>query len=371
MPQTDLQGREAAMRTGKISESVLKRSVLRQIKNQNKEVLKGAGIGHDCAFLSWESHTAETAGIQKPQIGMEAVSTQTVTLPVANAAYLAVMAAANNLAAAGALPAAVMLAITLPEEAEEVLLKEIMYQAESCCSKCNIQIAGGHTEVSSAVRWPVITATAVGALQPEGQRPVTETSGGERTANERKGGRESSRASGLDVVVSKWIGMEGTSIIAEAKAAELLKRYPAQLVQMAREQADYLSIASEAAIALKSGVYAMHDVRNGGIFGALWEISRKLGVGLNIDLKKIPVRQETIEVCEFYNLNPYALLSGGMLIMLTENGQDLAEKLLSQGINGQVIGCTNDGNDRIVSNQDEIRYLEPPAPDEIYKLSFI
>lgn len=336
------------MRTGKISETILKRSVLREIKNYENVVVKGAGVGEDCAFLSWENPDSIKEADRRI-----AVSTQTVSLPISNAAFLAVIAAANNLAASGVGPAAVTLALTLPEEAEETLLKEIMRQAESCSQQLAVQIAGGHTEVSSAVRWPVITATAVGVLQTEKQYG------------------EMSPAAGLDIVVSKWVGMEGTSIIAREKEAELLKRYPADLILMAREQADYLSIAAEAAIALKSGVYAMHDVRNGGIFGALWEISRKLGVGLCVDLKKIPVRQETIEICEFYNLNPYELLSGGALIMLTQDGQGLVKELEDQGIAAAVIGSMKDGNDKIITNQDEIRYLEPPVPDEIYKLSFI
>lgn len=342
-------GRGAAMKTGKISESILKRSVLRQIKNDNKKVMKGAGIGEDCAFLSWED-SASDEGLSKVANRIMAVSTQTVTLPVENAAYLAVMAAANNLAASGAVPSAITLAITLPEKAEESLLKEIMYQAEGCCRELHIQISGGHTEVSPGVRWPIITATALGmALKRE----------------------QGQGAAGLDIVVSKWIGMEGTSIIAREKEAELKKRYPISLISTAKEQCSYLSVASEAAIALKSGVYAMHDVRSGGIFGALWEVSRKLGVGLYIDLKKIPVRQETIEVCEFYNLDPYELLSGGMLIMLTQDGQKLVENLENSGIPAFMIGSTNDGNDKIIVNQDETRYLEPPVPDEIYKLSFI
>ena len=97
------------------------------------------------------------------------------------------------------------------------------------------------------------------------------------------------RSRGLDIVMSKWIGLEGTSIIAYEKEKELTGRYPMRLILEAQRQAQYLSVAPEAAIALKSGVYAMHDIRNGGIFGALWELSQKMGVGLYIDLKKIPV----------------------------------------------------------------------------------
>ena len=62
----------------------------------------------------------------------------------------------------------------------------------------------------------------------------------------------------------------------------------------------YISVQSEAAVAVTSGVSAMHDVTEGGIFGALWEMAEASGVGLEIDLKKIPIRQETVEVCEFF-----------------------------------------------------------------------
>ena len=303
------------MKTGKISESILKRSVLKQIEKVHSEVLKGAGVGEDCAFLSWEKHDDN----KDADSGGMAVSTQTVALGISDAAFLAVMAAANNLAAAGALARTVTLAVTLPEGAEEILLRELMEQALDCCRKLKIQIVGGHTEVSRSVRQPVVTATVIGEYQ---KNAVLKDAEKEKQA---AGKTDVYSPAGLDIVVSKWIGMEGTSIIAKEKERELLKRFPPVLVKMAGEQREYLSVASEAATALKSGVYAMHDVRNGGIFGALWEISRKLGVGLCVDLKKIPVRQETIEICEFYNLNPYELISGGMLIMLTRDGQRLAE----------------------------------------------
>ena len=41
------------MRPGKFSESVLKRSVLKQIKTKREEVIRGAGVGEDCAFFSF------------------------------------------------------------------------------------------------------------------------------------------------------------------------------------------------------------------------------------------------------------------------------------------------------------------------------
>ena len=336
----------AVMRTGKISESILKRSILRQIKNYRDEIRKGAGVGEDCAFFTWKS----SASMEDTGQDRLAVSTQTITFPVRRAGYLAVMAAANNLAASGAQPLAVTLALTFPPDAEEAFLKETMRQAENCCAELDIQIVGGHTEVSQAVNSPVISATVMGKAM--------------------KSEAEKRNAAQMDIVMSKWIGLEGTAILADEKEKELTERYPISLIQVAKECGNYLSIASEAAIALKSGVYAMHDVRNGGVFGALWELSRKIGVGLNIDLKKIPVRQETIEVCEFYDLNPYEFLSGGALLMVTEDGDALVEALEQEGISAAVIGMTTGGNDKIIRNQDETRYLEPTVPDEIWKIDF-
>lgn len=341
------------MKTGKISESILKRSVFGKIKNQIKNgetsegfscsVQKGAGVGEDCAFLAWE----DTEKI------LTAVSTQTMSLPVKRGAYLAVMAAANNLAASGASPKAVTLALTLPEEAEETLLREEMDQAEECCRELGLQIVGGHTEVSAAVRSPVITATVTGAL-----------------ASRSHGREESTEITHLDIVMSKWIGIEGISIVVREKEDELLKRFSSRFLEMAREQERYLSVAKEAAIALKSNVYAMHDVRSGGILGALWELSQKLGVGLSIDLKKIPVKQETIEVCEFFDLNPYELLSGGALLVATADGAGLVRKLAEAGVPASLLGRTDKSNDKVVKNGEETRYLGPAGTDEIYKLVF-
>lgn len=104
-------------------------------------------------------------------------------------------------------------------------------------------------------------------------------------------------------------------------------RYPSRMIDEAAGFERFLSIIPEAATARKSGVCGIHDVSQGGIFGALWEMANGAGVGLEIDLKKLPVRQETIEICEFYDLNPYELSSGGCLLMTTEDGNGLAAAL--------------------------------------------
>ena len=149
--------------------------------------------------------------------------------------------------------------------------------------------------------------------------------------------------------------------------ASMTEKGAAYLVEEAKGFDRFLSVIPEAATAIKSGVRAMHDVTEGGIFGALWELAESAGVGLEIDLKKIPVRQETIEICNFLDINPYELISSGAMLMTADNGHDLVRALEREGIPAVVIGKVTDNNDRVVINDDERRFLEPPKADALYE----
>ena len=326
------------MKTGKIPESVLKRSVLRQLHNRRDEVLLGAGVGEDCAALTLESDEVFV------------MSTDPITGTGKEMGSLAVITTANDLASSGAEPVGVMLTILLPEESEEALLKEIMRDAEATCEKFHMQILGGHTEVSAAVNRPVISVSGVGKVKKDAMIKT----GGARP--------------GMDIVVSKWIGIEGTVILAKERERELLSRYATTFIDRSKDLDAYISVLSEAAVAARSGVSAMHDITEGGIFGALWEMAEASGVGLEIDLKKIPVRQETIEICEFFGLNPYELISGGSMLMAAEDGNQLVHELKKAGIPAAVIGKAMAGNDRVLRNEEERRFLEPPKLDELYRV---
>ncbi len=323
------------MKQGKLTENCLKRSVLRKIGTYREEIQKGAALGQDCAFFSWKEETLVT-------------TTQTVALPVKAAGRLAVYAADNNLAAAGARTVGISLALTLPESLEEKALQKLMQEIDDTCKELSIQISGGHSETSSRVSTPVISVTAFGYLK---QKRVYESPSKE-----------------YDIIMSKFVAVEGTAILLETESDRLQKAYSQSFLSGAAECAEHLSVREEAAIAVESGVYAMHDLHQGGILGALWELSRQIGVGLNVDLKKIPILQETVEICECLEVNPYQLISGGALLMVTTDGEALLEELAEHGIPAACIGSTNAGNDKIICNEEEVRFLDKPGQDEIYRV---
>ena len=321
------------MRIGKITENALKRSVLKQIRTEFKDI-KSAAVGSDCAFSS-NKRVFSSIG--------------TVTAAVSDPGFFASMKALAGIQSQGLCADHVTLSVTLPVDAEERELKDIVKGAITASKLCGVPYSGGHTEVSSAVNRALVTATAVGYACG------TELS-------------ESKPAAGDDLVVTKWIALEGTAMLAADKKEALTTRYPVPFIECAEGFKALLQVKKEADIAIASGAGAIHDVSSGGIYAALWEMAAKAGCGLEVDLRKIPVRQETIEVCEFFEINPYELASCGALLVAAPDGEALVEKLEEEGIPAVVVGSLKEGNDKVIINGDERRFLESPQADEIHKV---
>lgn len=326
------------MNLGKVPETVLKRSVLNLIKHRRDEVLVGPAIGEDCSVIA----------IDEDEVLV--ISTDPITGTTKDIGSLAVHITANDIASNGAEVIGMMLTILLPEGSQETELKTIMRDIEAVCKSLDIEIMGGHTEITNAVNQPIITVAGVGKMK---RLDMIKTAGAEP---------------GHEIVMTKWAGLEGTAIIAAAKEQELLSKYSASFIDGAKNLIDHISVIPEAKVARAIGVTSMHDVTEGGIFGALWEIGAASKVGLEVDLKKILLKQETVEICEFYDLNPYMLISSGSMLIVTDKANLLVDSLKDKGITAAVIGRIKEGNDRVIINEDEIRYLEPPKSDELYKV---
>lgn len=326
------------MKAGKLSQSVLKRSVFKQLHKRRDEVISGAGIGMDAAVLSFAKDE------------MTVVSCDPVTLASSDFGTHGIFLALNDVASMGAEPVGILVNLLVPTIWNEASLRELMKEIDSVCESVNVEVVGGHTEVSKAIKEPLLTIFAVGKVK-EGQQVSS------------KGVKP-----GMDILVTKWVGLEGTAILAKEREEALRSRYAQPFIDEAKTFLQYLSIIPEAAVAIKSGACAMHDVSEGGIFGALWDMAESAGVGLEIDLKRIPIRQETVEICEFFDRNPYKLLSGGSLLIATKDGNAMVRELEKNGIAATIIGKATDSNDRVLINEDERRFLETTQTDELYGL---
>ena len=325
------------MKNGKISESVLKRSVLKQLHTKSDRILFKPAVGEDCAVISMQ------AGGQTKLV----TATQTFTLDVSDKrvrANCAVYDALNNIYAMGEL------ALLVPTTENEAVLRETVRAIDAVCEEAGIVVLGGHTQVSRAVKNIVVTVTAIGEAYEQVLTP------------------SSAAAPGMDVIVTGYVGLEGTAILANEKRAELETRFSKAFIDKSAAYIDHISTAMEAASAIGAGVAAIHDASQGGIFGAFWDMAEASGIGLDIDLKKLPIRQDTIEISEFFDINPYKLLSGGSLMIIAADGTRVLRELEKTGKNAVIVGATTDSNDRVLISGEERRFLETAQTDEIYKV---
>lgn len=325
------------LKVGKVPENVLKRSVLKRLHLKNPMLKAKPGVGNDAAVLS------------VPEGMNISVTSKPVVIYNDIDIKRAFLGALNNISSAGGKCIAVEATILINEESQESDIKHITGYLDELAMDYDVVIAGGHTEVTDVVKNSVICVTGIGVVA--------------KNAINSKGAKP-----GDDIVVTKWMALEGTSIIAKKKEDELKKRFSESFIDKAIDFSDLMSIEKEALIASKMGASAIHDASTGGIFGALWELGEASKCGLSVNMMEIPVKQETIEICEEYGLNPYELLSGGSLVITIPNGRNLITELGKEGINAKVIGTITDNNDKVVYVGDETRFLEPRRNEELYKL---
>ena len=95
--------------------------------------------------------------------------------------------------------------------------------------------------------------------------------------------------------IKEYSSVEDILALAKEREEELRTRYAKPFIDNAKVFGQMMSIVPEAAVAIKSGASAMHDVSEGGIFGALWELAESAGVGLEIDIKKIPISKTYVK----------------------------------------------------------------------------
>ena len=109
----------------------------------------------------------------------------------------------------------------------------------------------------------------------------------------------------------------------------------------------------------------VRQIGSGGILAALWELSETAHTGFEIDMPQIALKQETVEICEFYRLNPYLMTSAGSYLILTSEAEAVVRVLEDAGVSAGRLGAARDQNARVIRNGEEIRYLDRPAPDEL------
>jgi hydrogenase expression/formation protein HypE len=275
-------------------------------------VVLGPGAGEDAALVT---------------IGGElwAVATDPISLAAADAGRLAVTVNANDVAVRGGTPRFFLVVLMLaPDEATEDLVDGILRQVRSACDAIDVALIGGHTEVTEGLSRSLVVGTMLGRVAA---RPIT--TGGLRL--------------GDLVGLTKWVGLEGTSILLSEFGPRLRAAHPVDTFARCQEllDGDWLSVIPEAAVAAaNSAVTAMHDVTEGGIGEALYEMERASGLGIEVDVEELPILPETRLICDDLGMDPMGLIGSGSLLFgcSPEGRHGLEADLTDAGIRFAWIG---------------------------------
>ncbi|SDC54985.1 Hydrogenase maturation factor [Candidatus Frackibacter sp. WG11] len=324
------------MQAGKIDINNLKELVLKQISANNKDVLVRPKIGEDSTVIDFGEFVA-------------VMSTDPITGVQEGMGSLAVNVACNDIAANGAKPIGIQEVLLVPPETTEEEVIAIIKDINQAAQDLGIDILGGHTEVTDIVSKPLVSCTAIGKTKKDSYI----TSSGAKV--------------GDDIVVTKWAGLEGTAILATDYCQKLLNLgVDAELLQAGQALIEDLSVIPEGLIGAELKVNAMHDVTEGGLYGALYELTEAAEVGFEVEEEKIPLHPATKAIAKVLEIIPYQLIGSGMMLLTTEQGKELVEELKQNNIEATIIGkITSEG--RVIINTGEKARLTAAPQDELWK----
>lgn len=330
---------ENMLKTGKLDSRLLEEIVFKNIKYKRPEVITRPGIGEDCAVVDFGAYEC-------------VLSTDPITGAVGEIGRLAVHISCNDIASNGIEPLGIMLAVMLPEGTTEEQVEEIMKQAGQASEDLGVEIIGGHTEITPAVTKPVIVSTAIGrgakwsSQQAENMKP------------------------GDYILMTKQAGLEGTGIIAGDFREILTGFLTGDELEEAARMLDQVSVVKEGVIAGKIGTAGMHDITEGGILGAVWEMCDIAKTGAEVWIDQVPVAEVTKKICGRFDIDYLRLISSGsMMIMVHPDVREQMESELRKA--GIAVACIGRIREReagicMVIGEEKI-VIAPPAGDELYK----
>ena len=341
--------------TGKLDSELLKEIVFNKIEYRDPQVMVRPGIGEDCAVIDFGSWDC-------------VMSTDPISSAVKDIGRLCIHITCNDIASNGVKPLGIMLAVMLPEGTSDDEVEHIMAQAAETAAELEVEIIGGHTEITPAVKQPVIVSTAIGKTASG-----TSQSGNQMTV-------------GDYIMMTKSCGLEGAGIAATdyedlLTGGEDREPLTSEEIERAKGFLDQVSVVKEGVAAGAVGTHGMHDITEGGILGAIWEMCQISERGAEIWEDEIPIEPETRKICEFFGMDPLRLISSGSMVIIADakKKDEMIRALDKEGVPVSIIGRVKEASEGIYlehrisdfgeGREEGIRVaVDPPGKDEIYKI---
>jgi len=307
------QGDSMKLPVGKVPPEILKEVIFNYLGAKRSEVVVGPSYGLDGAVIEIGGKSLVT-------------SMDPITGALERIGWLAVNINANDVATFGVQPIFFSSCLLLPENATEDIIEIICRQIDLAAKNLGIAVTGGHSEITPKLPFPIVVGCCMGVADKRNY--VT---------------AQGAKANNM-LILTKSVGIEGTAILATDRHAQLIHKIGKSALKKAEDHFNQISIVKEAILAFKTGyVTAMHDPTEGGVAGGVHELADASNVGFKIYEDKIHITEETLEICEFFQIDPLQLIASGSLLIAVKKdcAYKIVELLEKNKVAASVIGETS------------------------------
>ncbi|WP_254546360.1 AIR synthase family protein [Halomarina pelagica] len=253
------------------------------------------------------------------------------------AAWFAFHILVSDVAVSGLAPTHLSIDFNLPPEITDEQFATVWETMDAEARDLGVSVVTGHTARYEGCNYPMVggaTAIAVGEhddlVRPDGARV------GDR------------------VVVTKGPAVEATGLLSIQFEDLMRGEVPDDEIEAAQERFYDMSPVRDALVAAAAApVSAMHDATECGVYGGCYEIARAAGVGIELERDPIPVLPGVEATCEFFDVDPWASISEGTLLLTVpeEGVDDVLDALDAEGVPAADAGRVVEGSGLVVDGE--------------------
>ena len=309
--------------TGKISHSFFKEFIIDKCGKQRQEVEVGPRFGVDVSVVNLPHGQAMAVASDPlsliPSLGLR------------ESAWLSVQLATNDISTTGFSPMYGQFVLNLPADFPQKDFQTYWDYIHQFCEEIGIAITGGHTGFIEGQNSTIAGGATLMTIAPKNEILTSKDA-----------------QSGDVILVTKSSGISSAAILAMSFPETVKNKVGMEHYERACESFYDISVLKEGLIATegesKNGVTAMHDVTEGGVLGAIYEMAIASNNGALIYDDKLPIAETQLRVCEVFSLDPpYCTGAGSMIITCKkEAAQTVINKLNKNNIPCAEVGAITD-----------------------------
>ncbi|MFH1648073.1 MAG: AIR synthase family protein [Chloroflexota bacterium] len=334
---------------GKISPEIFNELIFPRLGARSDKIIVGPQHGVDVGIV---------------EIGGKAVSFTTDPVFIVpeygweRAAWFAIHIIASDSVTSGLRPRYLSIDLNLPMEMTKPQLETTWDVIHRECQKMGISVITGHTARYENCHYPMVggaTLVGIGELDEYVTPRLSRV--------------------GDKIIITKGPAIEATGILATMFPDVIRKELGAAVSKKAEEIFYQMSVVEDAFTAVgvgvrENGVTAMHDATECGVWGGLYELAQAAGLGARIEKEKIILEDGVADVCRFFNIDPYASISEGTLIIACKahRAADIVKALEKKGIRSSIVGeLTAPEKGMVLVEQGKEKTLKHPIVDPFWR----